>query len=107
MPRGRPLGSDVRQRIIEIVKHLGKDYGYNIFKVYSKIFPEVSMRLVYYHLNKGVELGVFNSERIQSVQGNYSWGDTAQKVFYSLGENAFSSGDAHVEEFFRKLKESE
>jgi hypothetical protein len=100
MPRGRPPNSEIRQRIVEILAHMEKDYGYNIFKLYSRIFPKVSMRLVYYHLNKGVELGIFRMERVENVEGDYSWGKTALKVFYSLGSNAMAMGSPEVDNFF-------
>ena len=56
MARGRPIGSDIRQRIIEILYFMKEGYGYDIYKIYSKIFPQVTMRSIYYHLNKGVNL---------------------------------------------------
>ena len=104
MSRGRPPSSDIRQRLVEILSFLGKDYGYNIYKVYCRIFPKISMRLLYYHLNKGAELGEFEMERVAGVEGNYSWGSTAEKVFYSLGPNAMPIGDERVKAYFTKLE---
>jgi len=104
MPRGRPPDSQIRQRIVELLHHVGKDYGYNVYKLYCQIFPKVSMRVVYYHLNKGSELGIFEREKAEAVEGDYSWGNTALKVFYSLGPNAMPFGISEVEDFFSKPK---
>ena len=41
MPRGRPVKSQIRQNIIEILFYLKQGYGYNIAKVYNDIFPQV------------------------------------------------------------------
>lgn len=100
MPRGRPAHSEIRQRLVEILSHRGRDYGYNIYKLYCKIFPPVSMRVVYYHLNKGVELGVFRAERVKSEGERFSWGDSAIKVYYTLGASAMPLGMQEVQGFF-------
>ena len=102
MTAGRPPNSQIRQNIVEILHYLGQGYGYNIYKIYCQIFPEVSMRVVYYHLNKGNELGIFEMERVKGIEGNYSWGSTAEKVFYSLGKMAMPLGLSNVEEYFSK-----
>ncbi len=101
MGRGRPPNSEIRQRIVEILHYLQKEYGYNIYKIYSQIFPKVSMRVVYYHLNKGCELGIFEMEKV-IIEGNYSWGNTAEKVFYTLGAKAMVVGVPEVTSFFEK-----
>lgn len=105
MPRGRPVKSNVRQNIIEILYFMKKGYGYDIAKHYNRIFPKVSMRLIYYHLKKGVELGEFKLESVEKEKGNYSWGEEVEKKYYGLGENAAARGDEKVKEHFRK-KES-
>ena len=50
--KGRPVESAIRQRIIEILYFLKEGYGYDIYKIYRDIFPHVTMRSIYYHLNK-------------------------------------------------------
>ncbi len=100
MPRGRPPNSEIRQRLVEILAKLGKDYGYNIYKLYTQIFPKVSMRVIYYHLNKGVELGIFKAEKVLVNDTHYSWGETAERVYYSLGKDAMPLGDSTVDSFF-------
>jgi len=48
--RGRPVKSEIRQNIVEILFYLKRAYGYDIYKVYIKIFPKVTLRSIYYHL---------------------------------------------------------
>ncbi len=104
MPRGRPVKSSVRQNIVELISHMKKGYGYDIAKLYNKIFPKVTMRLVYYHLKKGVELGEFRIHGIEKEKGTYSWGEEVQKKYYALGENAAPRADERVKEHFDKKK---
>ena len=103
--RGRPIGSQVRQNIIEILHHTGKAYGYEIYKTYVSIFPKVTLRLIYYHLKKGVSLGEFRLSKVESEKGDYSWGDQAEKHYYSLGDNAKPSGERRVVDYFQGLRE--
>ncbi len=83
--RGRPLASPIRQNIIEILHGIGAGYGYDIYKIYISRFPKVTLRSIYYHLSKGVAIGVFKVERVEQSRGNYSWGGSAEKTYYSLG----------------------
>ena len=53
MPKGRPVKSEIRQNIVEILYFMKQGYGYEIYKAYVKIFPKVTMRSIYYHLKKG------------------------------------------------------
>jgi len=53
MPKGRPVKSEIRQNIVEILYFMKQGYGYEIYKVYVAIFPKVTMRSIYYHLRKG------------------------------------------------------
>jgi len=86
--RGRKPGSEVRENLIEVLHVLKRGYGYQLYKAYVEVFPKVSMRLIYYHLRKGCEFGLFRVEQVTLVPGDYSWGPDAQKVFYSLGPKA-------------------
>ena len=79
-----------------------KGHGYNIFKVYKSIFPAVTMRVVYYHLKKGTDLGEFKVHEIKKEEGEYSWGNSVEKIYYSLGDNAKPAMDEKVKEFFNK-----
>jgi len=102
--RGRPIGSDVRQHLIEILHFKKKAYGYDLFKDYISLFPGVTLRLIYYHLNKGVALGEFTLESVQLEKGNYSWGAQAEKKYYKLGPKAVPKVDKRVKNYFEKKK---
>jgi len=104
MPRGRPVKSVVRQNIIEILYFLKGAYGYELYKIYREIFPKTTMRNVYYHLKKGVSLKEIEIQKIEKVQGNYSWGPEAEKVFYKLGPNANPKIDLRVKKSLEKIK---
>jgi hypothetical protein len=101
--RGRPVSSAIRQNIVEILFFLGKGYGYDIYKTYLGLFPRVTLRSIYYHLRKGLELGEFEVERIEKEKGNYSWGETAEKIYYKLGSKAAPKGEERIRKFIEKL----
>jgi hypothetical protein len=86
MPRGRPPNSPIRDRMTRLLEELGPQCGYNLYKEYVSRFPKVTMRVVYYHLNKGVELGIFVVDDVRIENGNYSWGTAAKKIYYSLSK---------------------
>ena len=100
MSRGRPIGSKVRQNIVDILFYVGKAHGYKVFKIYRELFPKVTLRGIYYHLNKGVETGEFEVEEIKQEEGDYSWGGEAKKIYYKLGKHAVPSKDPRVKVFF-------
>ncbi len=102
MPKGRPTKSKIRQNIVEILHVLGKGYGYNIYKSYRAIFPKVTMRSIYYHLNKGVETEEFKIAEVKKEQGNYSWGNMVTKTYYALGPKAKPIMRKEVKEYFEK-----
>ncbi|MBI4144855.1 hypothetical protein HY493_01455 [Candidatus Woesearchaeota archaeon] len=104
MPRGRPIKSQIRQNIIEILNVMGRGYGYEIHKIYKEIFPECTREVVYYHLKKGVQLGEFAIDEVKQEHGNYSWGGIVEKTYYKLGQNAKPAGDSRVKEFFDRRK---
>ena len=104
MKRGRPTRSAIRQNMIEILYHLGQAYGYEIYKVYKECFDPVTLRVMYYHLKKGVVLGEFKKEQVKIEEGNYSWGTTVEKIYYSLGPSAKTQGNEKVREFVEKYK---
>jgi len=96
MPKGRPVKSKIRQNIIEILYVIGKGYGYNIYKSYKSIFPSVTMRSIYYHLKKGLQLEEFTVNKIEKEKGDFSWGNEVEKIYYSLGPNANPAGNPEV-----------
>lgn len=103
--RGRPVKSDIRQNIVEILYFLGEGYAYDIYKTYSAVFPKVTMRSIYYHLRKGAELKIFKVKEIRKVEGNYSWGQNAEKVYYCLGEVASPVGNLLVKEYLDRKED--
>lgn len=105
MPRGRPVESQIRQNIVEILYFMKKGYGYDIYKAYKQIFAPVTMRSIYYHLKKGTDLKEFRMEEIKEEKGEFSWGMTVQKKYYSLGSNAKPSIDKRVKQYFDSKKE--
>ena len=104
MARGRPVGSEIRQNIVEILYFMKQGYGYDIYKVYRDVFPAVTLRSIYYNLRKGVQLEEFKVQRIKQEKGNYSWGASAEKIYYSLGKNAKPTGVEKVKKIVDKLK---
>jgi hypothetical protein len=102
MGKGRPVKSEIRQNIVEILYFMKEGYGYEIYKVYRAIFPKVTMRSIYYHLKKGVDLGEFKQSKIEKSKGDYSWGGEAEKIYYALGENAKPTMNEKVKEYFDK-----
>ena len=99
MGKGRPVKSEIRQNVVEILHFIPKAYGYEIYKVYTAIFPRVTLRSIYYHLKKGVALGEFQVNTIEREKGDYSWGSEAEKIYYSLGPNAKPMGNDRAKDY--------
>lgn len=104
MSRGRPTRSVIRQNMIEILYFLDNAYGYQIYKAYKELFPRVTLRVMYYHLKKGVELGEFKQHKVVHEEGEYSWGSHAERTYYSLGKDAKPVVLNNVKEFIEKEK---
>lgn len=102
--KGRPIGSKVRQNIIEILYFYKKLYGYEIYKIYTALFPPVSMRLIYYHLKKGIETEEFRIHKIDKKSGNFSWGEDVKNIIYELGPKAEPIILPHVKLYWEKDK---
>ena len=102
--RGRPIGSSIRQNLIEILYFRGKAYGYDLYKDYCALFPAVTLRVIYYHLKKGVALNEFKLETIKLEKGDYSWGGMAEKKYYKLGAKANPKMDKRVKDYFAQKK---
>ncbi len=105
MGKGRPVQSEIRQNIIDILYFAGKLHGYGIYKHYLKLFPRCAQKSVYYHLNKGAALGEFKVEEIKQEKGDYSWGDSAKKIYYKLGKKAKPRINKKIKEYFSKKKQ--
>ncbi|HIJ99414.1 TPA: hypothetical protein H1011_01150 [archaeon] len=82
--RGRPVGSPIREKIKQILGALGCAYGYKIHKIYLLAFEPLEARQIYYHLKKGVQQDEFKEYGIEKIQGNYTWGSTSTRKYYSL-----------------------
>lgn len=106
MQRGRPVKSDIRQNIIEILAAVGKAYGYQIHKWYNQIFTPCTRENIYYNLKKGVALEELKIEEIKQEKGEYSWGTIVEKKYYATGPKAQPKGDIRVKEFFAKQKKT-
>ena len=107
MRRGRPVFSQIRQNLVEILFVMGKGYGYNIYKTYIAIFPKTRQTNVYYQLKRGVDLDIFAVDKIETEKGEFSWGNQATKTYYKLGPSAKPAGMGRVREYFESLKLSE
>jgi len=107
MGRGRPVQSDIRTNIIEILFYLGQGYGYQISKIYQQIFPTCTREVIYYHLKKGVDLNLIEIKEVKREQGSYSWGDNVQKTYYCLGSEAKPKGNERVKAAVTRLAPKE
>lgn len=104
--RGRPSHSIIRDNVVEILYFMGEGYGYEIYKAYKQIFPPVTLRVIYYHLKKGQEKGIFKVSKIKKTTGDYSWGGESEKIYYALDEQAKPQIKEEVKKFFEKKKKS-
>jgi hypothetical protein len=107
MIRGRPIKSEIRQNMVEILFVLGEASGYDIYKIYIEIFPKITLRSIYYHLKKGCSINEFKISKIEKVTGNFSWGSQSEKKYYSLGDFAKPKGDERVKIFIDKKIKNE
>ena len=104
MRRGRPIGSSIRKNVVELLHYMGKAHGYQIYKAYKDLFPRVTLRVIYYHLKKGLEPGEFQIEKVELEKGDYSWGSEAEKKYYKLGPAAKPIGDERIKEYFESKR---
>ncbi len=102
MKRGRPVRSQIRDNIVEILYHLGKGYGYQVSKIYNALFPQVTQRLVYYHLRKGVSTREVEVHKVEVEKGDFSWGNSVEKTYYTLGPAATPIGNKKVREVVKR-----
>ncbi len=96
--KGRPPKSEIRQNIVDILSVINEETGYEIYKKYVLIFPKVTMRSIYYHLKKGLQTEEFVIAKVVDVQGDYSWGPSAKKTYYGLGQLARPKNQDRVKE---------
>jgi len=98
---GRPTRSIIRERILQLLKMKSESYGYEIYKNYLGIFGEVHIRSIYYHLRKGVGLGEIEVTEMKVEKGDYSWGDKAERIYYSLGPQGRANISPEVKRYFK------
>lgn len=101
---GRPIGSEIRQNIIEILAVIGKGYGYQISKIYQQIFPHCTKESIYYHLKKGVDINEISIHEVKQESGEFSWGNIVTKTYYSLGTEAQAAGNPNIRKAIMQLK---
>ena len=106
MHRGRPIKSEIRQNIIDILYYLKSGYGYEIFKIYRSLFPKCTNEVIYYHLKKGVILNEFVVDRVEQEKGKFSWGPVSEKIYYKNGPEAKPRMNKKTKEFIEKLKKT-
>ena len=100
--RGRPVASNIRQNIVEILSFLGKSYGYRIAKIYNEIFTPCTRENIYYNLKKGISTGEIEVESIKQEKGEYSWGNVVEKTYYKLGSKAQIKSNDLVKKYFEQ-----
>lgn len=88
MGKGRPLKTEIREKIAHILKQTNASYGYQIYKIYSEVFGKVSLRNLYYNLKKGVNLGEFVVVEVKLEKGAFTWGGEVEHKYYTLGPYA-------------------
>jgi hypothetical protein len=86
--RGRPLKTELREKIASILNQVGQSYGYEIYKRYQDVFGKISLRNLYYNIKKGTQLGEFIIIDIRQEIGNFTWGGATQHIYYTLGPYA-------------------
>lgn len=104
MGRGRPIGSGIRQNMINLLQYMRRAHGYQLYKAYIDCFSKVTLRVIYYHLKKGVSLGEFVVDTIAKEKGDYSWGGEAEKIYYKLGPEAKPRADPLLKAYMEKKK---
>lgn len=74
--------------MLAVINYYGELYGYEIYKKYREVFGEVSLRLIYYHLDKGVKENIIIKKKTEVVPGEYSWGQNSERIYYSTNDQA-------------------
>ncbi len=104
MSKGRPKGSKIRQNLIELLSVLQESYGYELYKYYNALFPPCTLRSIHFQLKAGVETQEFKIQRVVSEEGAFSWGKSAEKVYYILGICAQAQGILTTQEKQKQIE---
>ena len=65
------------------------------------------MRSIYYHLKRGAEIEVFKINKVEYVEGNFSWGGKVERTYYSLGKHAKPTLIPEIKKYLTDKKEIE
>ncbi len=101
---GRPVGSRIRQNMLEIIFFLNKVHGYKLYLMYQTVYGKVAQKSIYYNLRKGVDTGEIDIDSAVREKGDFSWGDVAMKTYYKLGPNAQTKSLKYVSEALKRHK---
>ena len=77
--------SRVRDHIREILTILGEATGYQVHKLYTRVYGRITLRNVYYHLHRLLSDGEARL-RSEDATGDYSWGRETVRKYYQLIE---------------------
>ena len=97
--------SPVRKNLIELLYIGGKMTAYDAYKHYIQIFAKTSQRNVYYQLEAGEAKGEFSVET-KEESGDYGWGKTAIKNYYTVGKSASPTINPEVKAYFEKINKA-
>ncbi len=106
MRRGRPVKSQIRQNIVNILAVLQEGYGYDIYKIYRELFTLCTQKSIYYHLRKGITTGEFIVKKVEREKGDFSWGSEVEKIYYALGPKAEANPTEEIRSFIVKRKQA-
>ena len=94
--RGRPARSIIRDNLAKILFVVGECYGYRAFLIYRRVFGPVSIRSIYYNLDKGVLLEEFEIVRTERAEGTFSWGKISDRNYYALKRRDISISEDDI-----------
>ncbi len=100
----RPRKSLIRDRLVNILYYLNESHGYFLWKIYNSIYKNISSRVVYYHLDVGQDMKIFEIKKIKKSSGDYSWGNSSKNIIYKLSENADPNPERGLKEEIKKAK---
>jgi len=90
MARGRPIKTELREKLAALLSQAGCAYGYELYKMYKEIFEPVSLRNIYYNLKKGLSTGEFIIIESKREPGEFTWGSESEHIYYGLGPYAIT-----------------
>jgi hypothetical protein len=91
MARGRPVKTEIREKLTSLLIHTNSAYGYELYRLYKEVFGPVSLRNIYYNLKKGALLGEFIIVEAKREPGQFTWGSESEHIYYTTGPHAAGS----------------